>query len=350
MHLGYSLRPFGHHPLSFEQSGVGSAALGFDAIVAQVAQAEDAGFDFVALDDDLGEKASFPFESTTLIAALATKVEQIGFIGTASTTQHEPYNLARRFASLDNASGGRVGWDVVAASRDGDRDLEYVEVVKALWDSWEDDAFVYDKQAGRFFLPAKMHVLNHVGSNFSVRGPLNVNRSPQGRPIISTVLSPLLMNLAARYADVVLIREAASNDAHAIVLDFQRRLAAYGRVRDDVKIFIAVTAYMGDTPGAADALFRHFNPRPEKLAEAESVVGTPTEVAAILSLHVERLGIDGIELQQPVVNPKDYLLFNFAAALRDLGKQGNPVSRPTLREHLGLSHPSFPAIKQEQAR
>lgn len=351
MHLGYSLRPFSAYPPVFEPGETGSAALGFDAIAGQVKQAEDAGFDFILLDDSVAARSSpdaLPFEPTTLIAALATKVDQIGFIGTAGTTEHEPYNLARRFASLDNSSGGRIGWNVDAASRDPDRDVEYVDVVRSLWDSWEDDAFIYDKRAGRFFLPEKMHVLNHEGSNFSVRGPLNVNRSPQGRPVISTLLSPQSMDLAARYADVVFIREASSGAAQALVSDLQRRLEMHGRVRADVKIFVAVMAYMGDTSQAAHALSRRLNPHPVDHAQAETVVGTPTEAAEIVSSLVERLAVDGIELQQPIIHRKDYLLFSFAAVLRDLSRHENTVSGSTLREHLGLSLPAFSEIKQGQ--
>jgi N-acetyl-S-(2-succino)cysteine monooxygenase len=357
MHLGYCLRPFGHHPQAFEHSVTGSAALGFDAIADQVKQLEEAGFDFILLDDDLGERLpsrlrpnAFPFEPTTLIAALATKVDHIGFIGTASTIEHEPYNLARRFASLDNSGDGRVGWNVVAASPDSERDVEFVGVVRSLWDSWEDDAFIYDKLAGRFFLPAKMHVLNHKGSYFSVRGPLNVNRSPQGRPVISNVLTSQSIDLAARYADVVFIREASSGAAQARVLDFQMRLQTHGRTRADVKIFVAVMAYLGDTSQAADALFRNLNPRPVNDFDAETVVGTPAEIAEIVSSLVERLNVDGIELQQPIANRKDYLLFSFAAALRDLTRQGKAVAGSTLRENLGISLPPFPETLQELAR
>ena len=127
------------------------------------------------------------FEPVTLFAALAPLTEHIGFIATASTTYEEPYTLARKFASLDHLSNGRAGWNVVTtASDDAARNFnfdrqpahadrysrahEHVEVVKALWDSWEDDAFIRDKASGRFFDPAKLHEINHKGGHFSVRG------------------------------------------------------------------------------------------------------------------------------------------------------------------------------------
>ncbi len=139
-------------------------------------------------------------------------------IATAATNQHEPYNLARRFASLDTISKGRTGWNLVASSESFERDAEYVEVVSGLWDSWEDDAFVYDKAAGRFFVPEKMHVLNHKGEHFTVRGPLNVNRSPQGKPVITHKLTIPTLDLAAQYAEVILVDTPTLEEATELVV------------------------------------------------------------------------------------------------------------------------------------
>ena len=139
------------------------------------------------------------FEPLTLLSALAMVTKNIGFVATASTTYNEPYHVARKFASLDHISGGRAGWNVVTSvtdmearnfNRDAapgydvryDRAAEFVEVVRGLWDSWEDDAFVRDKASGINYDPTKLHVLNHNGPHFKVAGPLNVARTPQGCP------------------------------------------------------------------------------------------------------------------------------------------------------------------------
>ncbi len=141
------------------------------------------------------------FEPVTLFAALSSVTKSIGFIATASTTYEEPYNLARKFASLDYLSNGRAGWNVVTTGNENaaanfgleyhpehgeryERAEEFVEVVKGLWDSWEDDAFLRNRESGIYFDPDKLHVLNHKGKYFSVKGPLNVGRPPQGYPVI----------------------------------------------------------------------------------------------------------------------------------------------------------------------
>src|SRR5882757_6554225 len=141
------------------------------------------------------------FDPLTLLPALAVVTERLGLIATASTTYNEPYHIARKFASLDHISGGRAGWNVVTSSAVNeaqnfgreqhfehgeryDRANEFVEVVKGLWDSWDDDAFMRDRATGRYFDPAKLHTLDHKGKHFSVRGPLNVARPPQGHPVL----------------------------------------------------------------------------------------------------------------------------------------------------------------------
>lgn len=354
MHLAYALRPFGHHPTAAAHSDLGPKATSFETLARQASQAEEAGFDLVVVDDAAsgpgrGQLAddALAFEPTTLIAALATRVRQVGFVASASTVEHAPYNLARRFASLDNSSGGRVGWNVVAASADPDRDVEYVGLVKSLWDSWEDDAFIYDKNSARFFQPDKMHVLNHEGANFSVRGPLNVNRSPQGQPIVSAALSAGSVDIAARFADIVFVRERNVSTAEAVATDFITRLHQFGRSRGDVRIFLSVVAYLGSSTEAARAYHFRLNRDDVHETAAETLVGTATEVADRISSLLDRLKFDGVEFLQPVVSEKDFLLFDFAAALRDrLGPAEKTGA--TLRQFLGLKRPAFPATQPEE--
>ena len=152
----------------------------------------------------------------------------IGLISTATTTYLDPFHVARMFATLDQMSQGRVGWNVVTSSAASEalnfshdkhaahddryrRAAEFIEVAQGLWDTWEDDAFVMDKAQGLFFDPAKMHMLHHKGEHFSVRGPLMVPRSPQGQPVIVQAgQSDAGRDLAARTAEVLFTVAAAA--------------------------------------------------------------------------------------------------------------------------------------------
>ena len=165
------------------------------------------------------------FEPMTILSALAAVTKHLGLVATSTTTFNEPYTLARQFASLDQISGGRSGWNLVTSNNEQDalnysrdeqhlghsdryeRAIEFAEVVNGLWDSWDEDAFIRDKESGVFFDPAKMHVLNHKGKHFQVRGPLNVACSPQGRPVlVQAGASGTGRDVAARLAETRLHR------------------------------------------------------------------------------------------------------------------------------------------------
>lgn len=301
IHLGLSLTPFGHDTEAWQ--GASREALGFDALLKQAVLADEAGFDFIWLADRMGERPvdtlsplATPFEPTTLASALATRTKSIGLVATAATHQHEPYNLARRFASLDWISHGRAGWAIVAGTEDA-RDREYVELVSALWDSWEDDAFIYDKAAGRFFVPEKMHVLNHKGANFSVRGPLNVNRSPQGKPILAAVSSSPVAHLA----DVIFVLDGAP-------------IAEIARARADVRVIKSITDFTGVAADVADIFER----------EAES-------------------GIDGFVLMPSTTADLNSFIETVVPELTNRGLLATAKKGGTFRERLGLSRPAHPA-------
>ncbi len=305
MHLGFSLTPFGSDPAAWRQTG--REALGFEALLAQVLQAEAAGFDFVWLADRGGDRPTdtlsplaTPFEPTTLVSALSTKAKTIGFLATAATHQHEPYNLARRFASFDTISNGRTGW-TIATGGDAARDREYVEVVSALWDSWEDDAFIYDKATSRFFVPEKMHVLNHKGAHFSVRGPLNVNRSPQGRPVLAAELGSSVMDLV----EVIFVDSGAEVPA----------------LRGNARIFRRVTDFSG----------------------------TPAEIADRLQSEFETGNVHGFVLSPPTIAAFTGFAETVVPELRRRGLMKSVQAAMTLRERLGLSYPAHPAARTERA-
>ncbi|BAY60115.1 monooxygenase-like protein [Calothrix brevissima NIES-22] len=205
------------------------------------------------------------FEPVTLFSALSSVTQNIGFIATASTTYEEPYTLARKFASLDYLSKGRAGWNVVTTGNDNaaanfglenhpdhslryERAEEFVEVVKGLWDSWEDDAFIRDRESGIYFDPEKLHILNHKGKHFSVKGPLNVARPPQGYPVIVQAgASEAGRDLAARTAEVIFTANQTLADAQEFYADIKGRLAKYGRSPDDLKIMPGAFPIIGRT-------------------------------------------------------------------------------------------------------
>ncbi|WP_431284338.1 LLM class flavin-dependent oxidoreductase [Humitalea sp. 24SJ18S-53] len=232
-------------------------------------------------DDDLSYNGRIEqFEPTTLMAAISAVTERIGLIATASTTYNEPYTVARKFASLDYLSEGRVGWNVVtswseqeAVNFNRDKHLdhsvryrraeEFFDVVLGLWDSWEDDAFLRDREGGRYFDPAKMHVLAHKGEHFSVRGPLNIARPVQGYPVIAQAgSSEPGQDLAARTADLVYTAQQNLAEAQAFYASVKGRLAAYGRSPDDMLVMPGAMIVVGETDEAAR----------DKLAELEALI------------------------------------------------------------------------------
>ncbi|MBY2908310.1 LLM class flavin-dependent oxidoreductase [Rhizobium leguminosarum] len=352
MHLGFSLTPFGHHPAAWRNAGT-PGHLGFDSLLSQIAKAEEAGFDFVLLSDRLGARPiedlspiATPFEPTTLVAALATKARRIGFLAAAATSQHEPYNLARRFASLDQISGGRTGWVALPASGDFERDEEYLWLVGALLDSWEDDAFIYDKQQGRFFEPSKMHVLNHRGKHFTVRGPLNVNRSPQGKPVIAQFLSGGSKTLAAHSAEIVLLQDRTLESANDTAADFVRVLEATGRQRQDVRILANIVPIIAETSEAAhaasDALRFGEAERASQPLSASRLVGTPAEIADTLQQWFETGNLDGFTILPPTLGTADLFLAEVAPELQRRSLTCKIKAGSTLREYLGLPRPAHP--------
>lgn len=205
------------------------------------------------------------YEPLTLIGALAAVTERIGFLASASTTYNEPYHVARKFASLDHISEGRVGWNVVTSwseqeaynfGRDAHmehglryrRAEEFVDVVFGLWDSWEDDAFIRDQASGRYFDPAKLHTLDHKGEVFAVKGPLNVARPVQGYPVIAQAgSSGPGQDLGARIADLIYTAQKTREDAVAFYRSVKAHGAAAGRAPDSMLVMPGVLPVMGRT-------------------------------------------------------------------------------------------------------
>jgi FMN-dependent oxidoreductase (nitrilotriacetate monooxygenase family) len=208
------------------------------------------------------------FEPVTLWSALSQVTERIGFVATASTTYEDPYLLARKFASLDHVSRGRAAWNVVTTAADVSRNFsipghpahadryqraeEVVDLVLDLWDSYEDDAFVIDKESGIFLDPAKVHKVDHHGQFFDVAGPLNVARSPQGRPVVVQAgASESGRNLAARTAEVIFTANQTLAAGQEFYSDIKSRLGKYGRRADQLLIMPGIFPVLGGTEAEA---------------------------------------------------------------------------------------------------
>ncbi|TPL45691.1 LLM class flavin-dependent oxidoreductase [Mesorhizobium sp. B2-4-4] len=255
-----------------------AGALTFSDLAGFAQRAEAAGLDMIVLDDAPPGRAGSgnPFEATTLLAALATVTSRIGLVATASMVAHQPYNLARRFASLDIISHGRAGWNATMAQAPSEaanfsrpdgfssdefrrRSEEYIGIVQGLWNGWEADALLFDKDSGRFHDPGKMHQLDHKGEFFAVRGPLNVARSPQDTPVL--VLSGLAagdLDIAARTADVILLDERQAARRKARHDEFRRRVSASGREPDAVRILADISLAANGVAGLADRMEEEF--------------------------------------------------------------------------------------------
>lgn len=211
------------------------------------------------------------FEPVTLWAALSAVTKHIGFVATASTTYEDPYNLARKFASLDHISKGRAAWNVVTtASKEAAgnfgldahpdaatryrRANEFVDVVKGLWDSFEDDAFIRDKESGIYFDPQKLHAINHQGEFFKVRGPLNIERPPQGYPVIVQAgQSEDGRELAAKTAEAIFTAWNTLEEGQAFYRDVKSRMTKYGRKPEELLILPGISPVIGKTQTEAEA-------------------------------------------------------------------------------------------------
>ena len=277
MRIGTFLAGTGSNMASWRHpTAVPDAAINLDYYRRLTRKAEDAKLDFAFFGDGLyiSEK-SHPnflnrFEPLTLLAALAMDTTHIGLAATLSTSYSDPYTVARQFMSIDHISNGRAGWNVVTSPLEGsalnynkpehpDHDLryrmaaEYIEIAKGLWDSWEDDAFIRDRASGEFIDPDKMHRLNHQGEFFSVQGPLNISRSPQGRPVlIQAGSSEAGRGFAAQIADAVFTGQANRASAEEFSNDVKGRAAAAGRNPGEVLIMPGCSPIVGRTPEEAE--------------------------------------------------------------------------------------------------
>lgn len=426
MKLGLFLMGTGHHIASWRHPDVPSnAAESLDFFKKIAIKAEEGKLDMLFLSDGLSiNELSHPaelvrFEPFTLQSVLSTVTKNIGLTVTASTTYNEPFHIARKLSSLDHISNGRAAWNIVTSYYEAEarnfskekhlshgaryeRAEEFVEVVKGLWESWESDALVRNKETGEYFQKGKLHELNHKGKHFSVRGPLNSSRPPQGRPVlVQAGSSEEGTDLAAKTADVIFTAQQTLEDAQLFYKRLKNKAAAFGRNPDNIKIMPGVSVYVGRTKEEAyakyeelqelitpevgldflaDYLGTHLSnynldgPLPKdlpltngnqsrqklimELAERENltirqlykriagsrghriIFGTPGEIADQLQEWFENDGADGFNLMFPYF-PGSFTDFIdlVIPELQDRGLFRTEYEGTSLREHLGL--PSF---------
>lgn len=436
MHLGIFVLGTGHHVAAWRHPEVvpeGAEDFEFFKEVAQLA--EKGKLDMLFLSDGLTfDRLSHPaeqvrYEPLTLLSALATVTTKIGLAATASTTYNEPFHIARKFSSIDHLSKGRSGWNVVTSYYEAEaknfnqdkhldhslryeRASEFVEVVKGLWDSWDEDALVRDKETGVYFDPKKLHTLNHKGKYYAVRGPLNSSRSPQGAPVlIQAGSSDAGVNLAAQTAEVIFTAQQTLAEAQAFYTKVKDRAVEFGRNPDDIKVLPGVTPIIGKTEEAAKQKFEQLQdlivpeigldflsdylggidlsnypldgPLPEDIPETNGnqsrrqliidlakrehltirqlykriasarghrlIFGTAKQIADQLEEWVTHKGADGFNLMFPYL-PGSFVEFvdQVIPVLQARGLFRKEYETETLRGHLGLPTPISRYAKQEQ--
>lgn len=349
MRLGLSIRGHGYHPAAWRHPDVpADGTLHVEHYVRSAQAAERGKLDMIFFADGAGiRQADIPkgslartgrdmveLEPMTLLPALAMVTRHVGLVTTASTTYNEPYNLARKFATLDLISKGRAGWNVVAGWSEHEarnfglettldydtryaRSAEFVEVVKGLWDGWEDGALLFDKASGRYYDEARMHVLNHHGRFFKVRGPLSVAGMPQGHPVIVQAgASDQGRELGAATADVIYAINTSVDAARAYYDDVKGRMAKYGRRPDDLKIMPAFCPVVGRT-------------REEAQAKYDQLQALIDPLAGLGSLYSSFGDLSGYALDDPL--PEDALgpqeLRSLSAQFVERMRQEKPTIR-----------------------
>lgn len=300
--------------------------------------------DILALNDSPEFRPFQSLEPTVLLTSIAAHTQHLGLIATISSSYNEPFNIARRFASLDHVSQGRAGINIVttadtaAAKNFGQGDVyahadryargaEFIEVLNKLWDSWGDDAFVGDKQAGRLLDPAHLHTINHEGQYFSVKGPLTVPRAPQGRPVVVQAGgSADGRDVAARYAEIVFTSAHSLEAAAEYASDLRRRARSHGRSDDAIAILPGLVTVLGGTEAEAKR-------RAEELWELVPLQYGVNRLATTLGVDPAQLKLDE-RLPDNLKVPDNGSYTAFEQAVR-LAREGNLTVRELIKAQGG---------------
>jgi FMN-dependent oxidoreductase (nitrilotriacetate monooxygenase family) len=349
IHLALLTSGAGNHVAGWRMPDAEFGSENIDLIIRSVQIAERGHFDMAFFADsvhcpiDAPAKNSVRLEPLTLLGALAVTTSRIGLAATVSTTYSQPYNIARAFASLDRMSNGRAAWNVVtgaspdAAANFGDDPFpdhatrygianEYLDVVKGLWDSWEDGAMVGDKLSGVYADTKKLRVLNYKGENFAVKGPLNASRPPQGYPVILQAgASSAGLDFAARTAEVVFASQQLLEEAKVFSDKLRALVEKAGRPRSALKILYGVMPIVGKTEEDARA----------KVAALAAL----SDPAMAMRALCDRIGHDltQFDLDAPLPElPETNMMQGHSVILRSLAKRHKMTIRQ-LRDYVGAS-------------
>lgn len=318
MHLGAFFFGVGHHLAAWRHPDVDPAAASrIESLKEWTRIAEHAKFDAIFFADNVGMPGPpdgvvaknalwYPLDPLVTLAALSQATTHIGLVATVSSTYLPPYHLARKYAALDQVSHGRSGWNLVTSGSDFEarsfgldqqlghahryaRAHEYVKVVKGLWDSWEDDAFVHDKAANRFFDPARLHRVAHEGEHYKVHGALQTPRSPQGYPVlVQAGSSGDGQELAAATAEVVFTAQQSADEARAFYSGLKGRLAAHGRMPDQLKILPGISPFVGRSRQEAQ----------DKFDQLQGLID-PVLGVGLLSTFLGNVDLSGYDMDGP---------------------------------------------------
>ncbi|WP_091221838.1 LLM class flavin-dependent oxidoreductase [Paenibacillus sp. BC26] len=354
-HFNVFIRGAGHHAGAWKhQSSDPKADLGLEYYAELAKIAERGLFDSLFTADNysgLGRR----LEPFTLLSALAALTKHVGFIATVSTTYNDPYHVARKFASLDHISKGRAAWNIVTGHSQSDADnfgkpghpepetrydigTEFVEVTKQLWDSWEEDALVYDRSTDVTLHQDKVHEINFTGKYFNVKGPLNIPRPPQGYPVlVQAGSSESGKELAARTAEVIFTAQQTLGAAQEFYTDVKSRLAKYGRTPDQLLIMPGLSPIVADTEAEArdleDELF--------------NLVDSAKSLKRLSNYFTVDLSEYPLDAPVPVDKSKPYGFSNNGITSRhevviDAARRDNMTIRQFLsRSYAGHGHVSF---------
>ncbi|MFC1411238.1 LLM class flavin-dependent oxidoreductase [Streptacidiphilus sp. N1-12] len=388
LHLAVALDGAGWHPAAWREPAARPKDLLTAAYWADlVAEAERGLLDFVTIEDSLGLQSSSHFDEdrrtdqvrgrldAVLIAArIAPLTSNIGLIPTAVATHTEPFHLSKAIATLDYVSTGRAGLRVQVSGRPFEAELfgrrtvppfrledfdqpqvqalvadlfdeaaDYVEAVRRLWDSWEDDAEIRDTATGRFVDRDKLHYIDFEGARFSVKGPSITPRPPQGQPVVAALAHATIpYRLVARSTDVGFVTPRGAEDARAILAEIRAEQAAAGRAEETVHVFGDLVVFLDDDADAAAAR----RDRLDQLAgapyssDAQVFTGTAAQLADQLQ-EWQQAGLTGFRLR-PAAVPHDLeqITRRLVPELQRRGAFRTGYEADTLRGLLGLARPA----------
>ncbi len=376
-YLAVALDGVGWHPAAWRETDVHPRdVFGPRYWVGLVQEAEWAGLDFVTIEDSLllqSTSAKHPegrtdrvlgrLDAVLVAARVAPETARVGIIPVATTTHTEPFHISKAIATLDYVSRGRAGFQARVSptgpeaaqfgrraigdpTSDGaqvpdlmDEAAEFVEVVRRLWDSWEDDAEIRDVATGRFVDRDKLHYIDFEGSWFSVRGPSITPRPPQGQPVVAVLAHvDAAFRLAARSADVVFVTPRSRKHARALVEAVRGHQEAAGRADPPLRVVADLVVFLDDEPGQALARKERLDELDGRPLRSDALIftGTPSELVDLLA-EWQSAGIEGFRLR-PGAIPRDFdaVTHEVVAEFADRSLRPSSYQESTLRARFGL--------------